>query len=300
VSENRLALFFGAQTVVSDQHYGTRENIRGLQAQGICTHLKVARNTSLTTKSGIYHASEFRYQSANDTYLCPANQTLTRRSYDRVQRGWIYRAPAIACRTCPLHSRCTTSPLKDYQGRTIVHPDGYELILKGWAQARSAEAKRDLRHRMSLLEGSFGQASQNHHFKRARWRRLWRQSIQDHLIAVVQNVKKMIAYGPSWAGTAASNLCPSPETGASGCPALKILLAALETANRQLRTLFAIRASGDYSPFSWRETFGQHCRFATFWQPEERFAIHRGGYLRPLQLSSCDLISRYETFYRAL
>jgi len=235
----------GAQTVVGDQHYGTRENIRGLQAQGICTHLKVTHNISLTTKSGIFHASEFRYQAASDTYLCPANQTLTRRSYDRVQRGWIYRAQATACRTCPLHSRCTTSPLKDYQGRTIVHPEGYELIVKGWAQARSAEAKRDLRHRMSLLEGSFGQASQNHHFKRARWRRLWRQRIQDHLIAAVQNVKKMIAYGSSRDGTAETNLSPSPETGAHGCFGLKIVLAALETVIRHLRMLFSTDLSAD-------------------------------------------------------
>jgi hypothetical protein len=49
---------------------------------------------------------------------------------------------------------------------------------------------------MTLVEGSFGQASQNHHLKRARYRRLWRQAIQDHLIAAVQNVKKIVRYGP--------------------------------------------------------------------------------------------------------
>jgi transposase len=228
----------GAQTVVGDQHYGTRENIRGLQAQGICTHMKVSHNTSLTTKTGIFHASEFRYESVSDTYLCPANQPLTRRSYDRVQRGWIYRAQATACRTCSLRSKCTTSPMKDYQGRSIVHPEGYELLVKGWAQARSAEAKRDLRHRMSLLEGSFGQASQNHHFKRARWRRLWRQRIQDHLIAAVQNVKKMVAYGPTGAGTAAASLNPSPETGSQTHVGHKTALAELETIIRLFLSAF--------------------------------------------------------------
>jgi hypothetical protein len=49
---------------------------------------------------------------------------------------------------------------------------------------------------MTLVEGSFGQASQNHHLKRARYRRLWRQAIQDHLIAAVQNVKRIIRHGP--------------------------------------------------------------------------------------------------------
>jgi hypothetical protein len=34
----------------------------------------------------------------------------------------------------------------------------------------------------------------NHHFKRARWRRLWRQQIQDYLIAAIQNVRILLAH----------------------------------------------------------------------------------------------------------
>ena len=46
-----------------------------------------------------------------------------------------------------------------------------------------------------LGEGRFGQAAENHHFKRSRWRRLWRQKIQDDLIASIQNIKILIKYG---------------------------------------------------------------------------------------------------------
>jgi transposase len=88
----------GAETVVADQHYGTRENIRALQAQGIRTHMKVIRATGLTEKRGIFHASVFKYEPDTDTYRCPANQTLIRRSYDRFQRGWLYRAHVSVCR----------------------------------------------------------------------------------------------------------------------------------------------------------------------------------------------------------
>ena len=63
---------------------------------------------------------------------------------------------------------------------------------RGWQQSVSPEARRDRRRRITLIEGSFGQATVNHHFKRARWRRLWRQQIQDYLIAAVQNVKKIV------------------------------------------------------------------------------------------------------------
>ena len=56
------------------------------------------------------------------------------------------------------------------------------------AFARLPEAQADRRRRRYLMEGSFAHAANRHHFKRARWRRLWRQQIQDWLIAAVQNI----------------------------------------------------------------------------------------------------------------
>jgi hypothetical protein len=44
------------------------------------------------------------------------------------------------------------------------------------------------------MERSFADAANNHHFKRARWRRLWRQQIQDYLIAAIQNMRILLAH----------------------------------------------------------------------------------------------------------
>ena len=63
------------------------------------------------------------------------------------------------------------------------------------AQARSPAARRDRRRRMHLMEGSFADAAENHGLKRSRWRRLWRQRIQDTLIAAVQNVRILARLG---------------------------------------------------------------------------------------------------------
>jgi hypothetical protein len=43
-----------------------------------------------------------------------------------------------------------------------------------------------------------------HGFKRARWRRLWRQQIQDWLIAAVQNVKLPLRLGGKQSGSTAA------------------------------------------------------------------------------------------------
>jgi hypothetical protein len=61
-------------------------------------------------------------------------------------------------------------------------------------QAHSRSARRDRRRRQHLIERSFADATNNHHFKRARWRRLWRQQIQDYLIASIQNVRILLAH----------------------------------------------------------------------------------------------------------
>lgn len=42
------------------------------------------------------------------------------------------------------------------------------------------------------MEGSFADAATNHGFKRARWRGLDHQSIQDWLIATCQNIRILI------------------------------------------------------------------------------------------------------------
>lgn len=42
------------------------------------------------------------------------------------------------------------------------------------------------------MEGSFADAANNYGFKRARWRRLKNQQIQDYLIASIQNIRILI------------------------------------------------------------------------------------------------------------
>jgi transposase len=212
VEQHHLASGIAAETVVGDQHYGTRENFRHLQTLGARTHMKVLRSKGMAEKHGVFHVTEFVYNPDTDTFRCPAGQALSRRGYNKNEKGWIYRAETKTCAVCPVRSQCT----KTAQGsltRMITRPDGHELLLRGWAQADTVEAKRDRRRRMTLVEGSFGQAAQNHHFKRARWRRLWRQSIQNHLIAAVQNVKKMIEGGLKLTGSSSGNLGPAPESG---------------------------------------------------------------------------------------
>jgi hypothetical protein len=76
------------------------------------------------------------------------------------------------------------------------------------AQAHGRSARRDRKRRQHLMECSFAHAANNHHFMRARWRRLWRQQIQDYLIASIQNVRILLAHQKPKPSTAAAMLPP--------------------------------------------------------------------------------------------
>ena len=66
---------------------------------------------------------------------------------------------------------------------------GQELLDKARQQSHSPQARSDRMRRQWFQERNFAEAAVQHGFKRARWRGLWRQSIQDYLIAAIQNLR---------------------------------------------------------------------------------------------------------------
>jgi Transposase DDE domain len=125
--------------------------------------------------------------ASSDTYTCPAEKTLTRRNYHPARHYWEYKARVGDCAACALRSACTNNKT----GRTINRHEHQELLERGRRQSFSPEAVADRKRRQHLMERSFADAANNHRFKRARWRGLWKQAIQDLLIATCQNLRKL-------------------------------------------------------------------------------------------------------------
>lgn len=174
-------------TVVGDHQYGTNENYRGCVKRGIRCHLGDVKSSQAEKKEKRFSREDFEYEAALDRYRCPAGHYLKRYRTRQVEaRGFVdYRMKGKVCRRCELKSRCTRSK----HGRRLKVPLELELVELGRAQSLSAAAYQDRRRRKHLMERSFGDATNCHHFKQARWRGLQKQSIQDLLIAVCQNVR---------------------------------------------------------------------------------------------------------------
>jgi hypothetical protein len=181
-----------AETVVADSKYGTAQNYVACQQAGITTHMGdvLAKLTNNPRCQGIFPDTAFEYESSANTYRCPAGQTLVARRLHPRRRTWEYHTARGVCAACVLRAQCTRASY----GRTIKRHEHQELLDRARQQAHSPAAYRDRRRRKHLAEGSFADAANNHHFKRSHWRRLWRQQIQDFLIAAIQNVKILLKH----------------------------------------------------------------------------------------------------------
>src|SRR5258706_1049781 len=190
--------------VVGDSKYGTADNLAGCVEKNIAPHLGVLadQQKSQTEREAHYADTQFNYDTVSDTYTCPAGQKLRRRRYHERRSTYEYTTAAGVCAACALREKCTNAKTA---GRTLQRHKQAAHVALGRQIARSPGARRDRRRRQHLMEGSFARAANEHGFKRSRWRRLWRQQIQDWLIATVQNIKILLKASLRRASGAAAN-----------------------------------------------------------------------------------------------
>jgi transposase len=178
--------------VVADAQYGTNENFAACQQRQIRSHMKDLQSTlkQARQRRGIFQQRDFRYDAQMATYICPAGERLKRSK--SIERGfYIFFSNAAVCAECPLRAQCTTSKKAI---RKLKRHINHEQIEQARAESHSGWGRRDRRRRQHLMEGSFAESTR-YGFKRARWRRLHNQRIQDFLIATCQNIRIFIRNG---------------------------------------------------------------------------------------------------------
>jgi transposase len=181
-----------ASTVVADSKYGTIDNFLSLYDQGIKAHMPdLCRSASVREeKRGIFTEAHFRYDRERDIYLCPAGKELKPKSLHRGRGSIDYGASRADCEACPLRSGCTTNKA----GRTVKRHCRQEDLDVMLEESRSGASKKDIKKRQHLMERSFARGKR-YGFDRARWRRLWRVSIQEYLVCAVQNIQVLLKRG---------------------------------------------------------------------------------------------------------
>lgn len=182
-----------ATHVVADKAYGEAANYEYLHERGQLACIPHKRHVATNTKA--YPKSKFTYDARNDCYVCPCGVVLKRQSRRPNARGQvIYRASRRLCHACPQCQACFGGKIAR-KGKSLCRIVGEEHIQ--WADSclTKGQRRRLLKRRQSVIEGSFGDASQRHGLKRARWRGRWKVRIQNLLIATLQNLRKLLKYG---------------------------------------------------------------------------------------------------------
>jgi transposase len=202
----------GVETVVADRQYGTAENFRACHDRGIRRHMGdlLEPQKEKGRREGLFPQEAFQYDAKTDTYRCPAGQVLNRRKHKTTRKCFEYAALGSTCSACGWRAQCTRA---HSTARTIKRHYGQEAIEAARAESHSEQGQRDRARRQWLLEGSFADAANNHGFKRARWRRLWRQQIQDDLIATIQNARILLRHAERPLNAMAAAACsPLPTS----------------------------------------------------------------------------------------
>jgi transposase len=176
------------KTVVADKGYGVIENykyLKDINALPCIPH-------KTHSKEGRFSHRDFCYDKKNDRYICPAGQLLNRIGPKLDDRKiTVYRCIPATCRQCQLHDKCMTG---ETAGRTLeMNADAKYIEWADHCLSRH-QRRRLLNRRKCKAEGSFADATNNHGFKQARWRGLVKMTIQNMLIAAVQNIRKLLRH----------------------------------------------------------------------------------------------------------
>ena len=124
--------------VTGDTKYGTIENIKAIEDQGIRAYVPLP---NWEERYEVWSASHFRYEAQADQYRCAQGEILQRVGVVNPDGRQLYRAPASICNDCPVKVQCTTSN----QGRRVYRHVGEEYLRAGSylsADARLPESSR--------------------------------------------------------------------------------------------------------------------------------------------------------------
>jgi len=175
----------------ADAGYSSYDNLEYAEGKGLDLYMPDNFLEALDEKEEgeqRYHKSNFRYDEATDTYICPEGKELKRWA-EQKREGKpsliVYRGES--CRECSAKERCTKG------AERTVSRDGREPLLEAMRQKlRSDEGKRIYAMRGYTVEPAFGDIKWNGRKPSMDLRGSVKVRGEFSLLCLVHNVKKII------------------------------------------------------------------------------------------------------------
>ncbi|HWH60676.1 MAG TPA: IS1182 family transposase [Terriglobales bacterium] len=96
--------------VVADAGYSNGEQIAQCEEAGITPFVPVMRTVNNQADGNLFGRTDFRYDAATDSYICPGEKRLLRKHTNLKDRYTMYKASSVDCGACSLKLRCTLAP----------------------------------------------------------------------------------------------------------------------------------------------------------------------------------------------
>jgi transposase len=171
--------------MTGDTKYGTIENIKAIEDQGIRAYVPLP---DWEERYEVWSVSHFRYEAQADQYRCPQGQVLHRVGEVTSDGRQLYRAPASTCNACPVKRQCTTST----QGRRVYRHVAEEYLERVRSYHHTPAYQKAMNKRKVWVEPLFAEAKDWHGLRRFRLRLLWPVNCEALRIAAGQNLKRLL------------------------------------------------------------------------------------------------------------
>lgn len=187
--EAKNALQVDQLDVVADKGYANGEQLRISEQAGITPYVAQPKNQP-NQKRGLFSKDDFIYNETDDTYRCPAGETLTYSTRASVHGKEIRYYRTNACVACPLRPQCTRGSFKRIS-RSVNEP----ALRRADARAR---ARPDLmRRRKAIVEHPFGTIKRQINGGYFLMRGLAKVRAEFSLAALAFNIKRTLTiFGP--------------------------------------------------------------------------------------------------------
>lgn len=103
----REALGVTMLKVVADAGYSNGEQISQCEEAGITPYVPVMRTVNNQGDGSLFGRTDFKYDAATDSYVCPGNKKLLRKHTNLKDRYTMYKASSTDCGACSLKPKCT-------------------------------------------------------------------------------------------------------------------------------------------------------------------------------------------------
>lgn len=144
------------------------------------------------TAKGMYDRSRFKYDETRNVYECPQGQTLEHAETVQVNGRLSHRyRNRSACDVCPYRKKCTVGAF-----RTICRDDKEEFRTRMRERLAQAENKKLYSERAHACEAPYGDIKSNHNFTSHKRRGLLKIMMEDALLFMLHNGKKLFGTAP--------------------------------------------------------------------------------------------------------